>query len=96
MARRIRTLARTKATIKIAVSTRITVGAGALSRKKLAYTPRKPDTSVTPTAIGSISAKRFVKRNAIAPGAISNPMDKMIPTAANVATIVKEISANRP
>jgi len=54
------------------------------------------DTNVTATAIINIRSNRFVSRKAIAPGAISRPIDRMIPTAESVATIVREINVSKP
>ena len=58
---------------------RIIVGAGALSIKKLKYTPKKLEINVTNNAINIIILNCFVIKNAIAPGVMRRPIDKTIP-----------------
>ena len=82
--------------MKMIVKIKMIVGAGALSIKKLMYTPNIPENTVTPIAIGNMRLNWFVNKNAIAPGAINKPIDRIIPTAESVATIVSEIIDNNP
>ena len=57
--------------------------------------PKKPEIIVTITAIINIFSNRLVSKNAIAPGAIKRPIDRMMPTAERVATIVSDIIASK-
>ena len=81
--------------MKKPVNISMIVGAGALSIKKLRKMPKKPEIMVTITAIINIFSNRLVSKNAIAPGAINRPIDRMMPTAERVATIVSDIIASK-
>ena len=70
------------------------VGAGALSIQKLIQTPARQEISETAEATASMACIRRVTRKAMAPGAISRPTAKMIPTAVSMATTVSEIAAS--
>ncbi len=72
------------------------VGAGALSRKKLIYVPNNVLAMLTPTATINMLENLRVTKNAIAPGAINNPIARIMPVAASVATIVSDNAASKP
>ena len=75
---------------------RIMVGAGALSMKKLKYTPRKALSSDIHKASNTMLWKRRVSKNAVAPGAISIAITKIIPTALSAATIANDSNESKP
>ena len=64
------------------------VGAGALSIKKLKYTPEIAQKIFIMIEIITISLNWLVIKCAIAPGAISAAITKIIPTAFKAPTIV--------
>ena len=65
-----------------------TVGAGALSIKKLKYTPEIAQRILVVIEIITISLNWLVIKCAIAPGAMSAAITKIIPTAFKAPTIV--------
>ena len=73
---------------KVMVSITTIVGAGALSIKKLKYTPKIAQKILVVIEIITISLNWLVNKCAIAPGAISAAMTKIIPTAFKAPTIV--------
>ena len=80
----------------MAVRTKMIVGAGALSRKKLTYDPKSIENIHIKTEAHSIVEKRRTRRNALAPGAISNPIASIRPTEESVATIVNASAVKSP
>lgn len=72
------------------------VGAGALSMKKDRYTPINEVTTDIITASHKAWENFRVIKIAMAPGAISKEIDKIIPTDFSVATIVRAIMHSRP
>ena len=64
------------------------MGAGALSIKKLKYTPEIAQKIFVMIEIITISLNWLVSKCAIAPGAISAAITNIIPTAFNDPTIV--------
>ena len=72
------------------------VGAGALSMKNDRYTPRNDVATDMAVASNNAWANLRVIKIAIAPGAISKEIDKIIPTDFSVATIVRAIIHSRP
>ena len=82
--------------MKTVVITSTMVGAGALSMKKLRYTPRNEAETATRTEVRSIRPKRLVSKNAMAPGAIRRAMVRMMPVAFNAPTMVKDSIARSP
>ena len=64
------------------------MGAGALSIKKLKYTPEVAQKILIMIEILTISLNWLVIKCAIAPGAISAAITKIIPTAFKAPTIV--------
>ena len=64
------------------------VGAGALSIKKLKYTPEIAQRILVVIEIITISLNWLLIKCAIAPGAISAAITKIIPTAFKAPTIV--------
>ena len=75
-------------TRKVNVSITTIVGAGALSIKKLKYTPEIAQRILVVIEIITISLNWLVSKCAIAPGAISAAITKIIPTAFKAPTIV--------
>ena len=73
---------------KVIVSITTIVGAGALSIKKLKYTPEIAQRILVVIEITIISLNWLVIKCAIAPGAISAAITKIIPTAFKAPTIV--------
>ena len=73
---------------KVIVSITTIVGAGALSIKKLKYTPEVAQKVLIMIEILTISLNWLVIKCAIAPGAISAAITKIIPTAFKAPTIV--------
>ncbi len=63
---------------------------------KLTMVPSALDPVATPVAISSIRSKLSVKRYAIAPGATSMAITRMMPTALSAPTIVRESRIKRP
>ena len=86
----------TKAATKPSDISKTIVGAGALSIKKLRYTPKQDAPTAIRTDVKSIGPNRFVRRNAMAPGAISIAIVRMMPVAFNAPTIVRDRSPRRP
>ena len=72
------------------------VGAGALSMKNDRYTPINEVTTEIITASHKAWKNFRVINIAMAPGAISKEIDKIMPTDFSVATIVRAIIHNRP
>ena len=72
------------------------VGAGALSSQKLAQMPDRALATAMAVARAIIAASRRVSRKAIAPGAISRPTARMMPTADSIATTDAAIIASIP
>ena len=73
---------------KVIVSITTIVGAGALLIKKLKYTPEIAQRIFVVIEITIISLNWLVIKCAIAPGAISAAITKIIPTAFKAPTIV--------
>ena len=73
---------------KVIVSITTIVGAGALSIKKLKYTPEIAQRILVVIEITIISLNWLVIKCAIAPGAIRAAITKIIPTAFKAPTIV--------
>ena len=72
------------------------VGAGALSMKNDRYTPiNEVAIDMTTASIRAWENWR-VSKIAIAPGAINNEIDRIIPTDFSVATMVSAIIHSRP
>lgn len=72
------------------------VGAGALSRKKLAWTPASIAPMQTATATISIRPKLRTSRKAMAPGAIKRPTARISPVAVIVATLASDRMVSSP
>ena len=72
------------------------VGAGALSMKKDRYTPINEVTTDIITASHKAWENFRVIKIAMAPGAMSREMERMIPTAFSVATMVSAIMHSSP
>ena len=54
------------------------------------------DVTATPTAVHNMTPKLRVSNNAIAPGAISKAIARMMPTAFSAPTMASEINASKP
>ena len=79
----------------IVIST-IIVGAGALSMKKLKSTPSKEQEEDISKATSTIISNLSVNKSAVAPGAISIAITRIIPTAFKAPTIVSDSSDRSP
>ena len=72
------------------------VGAGALSRKKLRYTPSTEQSTAAAHERHSMRPKVRASSKAVAPGTMSRAMARISPTACSEATTVSETAASRP
>ena len=65
-------------------------------KKKLIKTPSNPEPMVAVSAITNIFSNCFVTKNAVAPGIISKPIERIIPTEDRAETIVKDNRVSKP